>query len=194
MVQITVTTDARKFNELLLYIAEKSETDRRFGATKLNKLLFYADFAYYRYRGKSITGHSYQKLEHGPAPRAFVPVVKQMEEDGECKVVERVHYGRPQKRLVALRRPDLSVFSADEIAFVDALIRDLWPLSAKEVSEKSHEFIGWKLANFGETIPYQATLVGHRQPTPREIEHGLKMEEQFRERRRRQEATDTEVR
>lgn len=179
MVQITLPGRS-KFEELLLYVAEKSEGDSNFGATKLNKLLFYADFAYYRYTGKAITGYTYQKLEHGPAPRAVVPVINAMEAAGDCKRVNRVHFGKPQKRIVALRKPDLSAFTADEIAFVDSVISDLWSLSATEISKKSHEFIGWKLAADGETIPYEATLVGKRKPAPKEIEYGLTLEDKAR--------------
>src|SRR4051794_11181803 len=86
--------DDRKFRELVLYLAERSEGDKHFGATKLNKLLFYADFVYYLYFGNSITGHTYQKLEHGPAPRALKPIVAAMEGDGDAKVVDRTHYGK----------------------------------------------------------------------------------------------------
>ena len=45
-----------RFRELILYCALKSETHRFFGATKLNKCLFYADFLAYRALGSSITG------------------------------------------------------------------------------------------------------------------------------------------
>ena len=33
-----------KFRELILYIAQESEGDPNFGATKLNKILFFCDF------------------------------------------------------------------------------------------------------------------------------------------------------
>ena len=61
-----------RFRELILYCALKSETHRFFGATKLNKCLFYADFLAYRALGSSITGAEYLALEHGPAPRQLV--------------------------------------------------------------------------------------------------------------------------
>ena len=58
-----------KFREPLLYVAHKSERDPSFGATKLNKLLFIADFLSYAKAGKSITGQPYVKLKNGPAPK-----------------------------------------------------------------------------------------------------------------------------
>lgn len=67
-------TDDRKRRELILYLASRSEEDPRFSSTKLNKLLFYCDFTAYRQLGQSITGHGYQKLQFGPAPKAMLPI------------------------------------------------------------------------------------------------------------------------
>jgi len=63
------TINEKKFQELMLYIASRSADDQKFGATKLNKILFYADFQAYLSLGKSITGAEYQRLGNGPAPR-----------------------------------------------------------------------------------------------------------------------------
>ena len=60
--------DGSKFRELVLYIAEQSEGDPRFGAVKLNKILYYSDFEAFRVLGESITGATYRKLSEGPAP------------------------------------------------------------------------------------------------------------------------------
>ena len=169
-------SDNDKLRELVLYIAERSESDMKFGATKLNKLLFYADFLFYLYHGHSITGQNYQKLEHGPAPRAIVPTIQALEKACDAKTVERMHYGKTQKRLIALRSARLSGFSADEIAFVDRLLDDFRDKSASEVSDLSHKFAGWKLAKLNETIPYEVALIGRRHPTRKDIEHGLSLE------------------
>ena len=75
-----------RFRELILYCALKSETHRFFGATKLNKCLFYADFLAYRALGTSITGAEYLALEHGPAPRQFVAEREAMVRDNEIAI------------------------------------------------------------------------------------------------------------
>ena len=58
-----------KMRELILYVASKSQHDPKFGSTKLNKILFFADFAFYFKHGRSVTGQEYMRLKHGPAPR-----------------------------------------------------------------------------------------------------------------------------
>ncbi len=148
-----------KFKELILFLADKSSEDRPFGATKLNKLLFYSDFLAYLQFGAAITNHRYQKLENGPAPRALIPITEKMQARGEIAYRTENYYGKSKKRLVPLRDPDLSAFSDEEIELVNRIIAEFWAKNAAAMSSASHEFIGWKLANIGEDIPYEVAFV-----------------------------------
>jgi hypothetical protein len=152
--------DDRKMKELILYLASKSHDDPWFSSTKLNKLLFYCDFTAYRQLGHSITGHSYQKLQFGPAPKALLPILNEMKRDRECMEVERDVYGRKQRRVQAERSPEVSLFSEAELRLADQIIEEFWERSAAEVSDLSHDFIGWKAAAPNEIIPYETVFVG----------------------------------
>ncbi len=120
--------DERKFSELLLYLAARLQDDASGGATKLNKALFFAEFAHVRRAGR---------------PDDFL--------------------GYRQHRLVPKRAADVSVFSAEEIETIDKVLTDLDGSSARQVSDLSQEEAGWRLVDFGDTIPYEAALVGARQ-------------------------------
>jgi hypothetical protein len=160
----------RKFEELILYIARESQEDRRCGATKLNKILFYADFLAYRKLGRPITGQKYQKLERGPAPKRVMPVIEELISGGACAWAERSYFGFPLKKLLALREPDVSVFSAEELDIARTIISELWELNATEVSDLSHRFVGWQAAEIGEEIPYETVFVGEPRPLSPEEE------------------------
>lgn len=162
--------NADKFRELILYIAEQSEGDQAFGATKLNKLLFFSDFKAYLKTGHSITGQEYQKLPNGPAPRQIVPVLEQMKQSAEIAIATREYYGHVQKRPFALREPDLRGFSGAEIAIVDEAIRVFRYMSASEISDCSHDFVGWQKVKERETIPYASVLIDSRELTEDETE------------------------
>ena len=153
-------TGDEKMRELILYLAAKSETDPRFSSTKLNKLLFYCDFGAYRQLGQSITGHSYRKLQFGPAPKAMLPILERMTRARECAEIERDHFGRAQRRVVALRSPDVSLFTSEELRLADQILAELWESNATEVSDLTHDFIGWKAAALNEIIPYETVFVG----------------------------------
>ena len=168
--------DDAKFEELVLYLASRSADDPKFSATKLNKLLFFADFLAYAYLGKPITGHRYQKLPNGPAPIALLPVVRRMEERGDCEWTEKSYFGRPQKRLKAHRGPDMSRFSEEEIDLIDDVIAQVWDRNATEVSDLSHQFAGWQAVGIQEEIPYETIFVLPPRPlTKSELDHARRL-------------------
>lgn len=156
-----------KFKELILYIAEKSAADPSFGAIKLNKLLFFADFWSYGNFGRSITGARYQKLDHGPAPRQLVPVRDELLANGEATLVGEGSPPFTRKRLIALRSAELGEFTAEEIALVDELLKHFANAGAGRLSHFSHRVsVGWRLVRFGEDIPYESVLIDGRDPLP----------------------------
>jgi hypothetical protein len=173
-----MATARDKFKQLILYIAQESEGDSTFGATKLNKILFFCDFLSYRAHGESITEQRYFKLPFGPAPRALVPVVKELIEEEACIKVQRSRFGRPQETIIAKREANLEVFKPRDIALVDYVLRHLRDNDAKEVSALSHEFIGWHLAGDQEDIPYETIFLGDPRKlmlTEEEIKYGQQL-------------------
>jgi len=169
---------AEKFKELILYVAQESEYDPNFGATKLNKILFFCDFLFYRAHGRSISDQRYFKLPHGPAPRALKPAIAELMAEDACVEVERHRFGWPQKRLIAKRESNVELFTSTEIAAVNAVIRALWDNSAQEVSHLSHHFIGWQVAEPYEDIPYETIFLGDPQAfalTEEEIGYGQRL-------------------
>lgn len=164
-----ITFDRSKFRELVLYIAQESEDDPRFGATKLNKILYFSDFEAFGILGEPITGATYQRLERGPAPREILPVLRELDGEGAVDRLERRYFNLRQKRIVARQAPDLSLFDEREIEIVDNVIAELRYLNASQVSVLSHLEIGWQLASEHESIPYAAAYISDRKPTPREL-------------------------
>lgn len=156
--------DERKFRELLVLVAARLVDDEAGGATKLNKILYFADFAHIRRTGRSITGAAYQKLTNGPAPRKLIPVRKELLRAGEATLEERDFLGYKQNRLIPKRSADESVFDDDELRTIDDVLSDLEGMNAREVSDLSHEEAGWRLTEEGETIPYTAALIPREQP------------------------------
>lgn len=159
-----------RFRELILYLAHTSESDPKFGSTKLNKLLFFCDFLAFRSLGHSITEQEYQKLPYGPAPRAIKPVCQKLLDAGDCVVRHEDHHGYEQKRLIALREANLGLFSSQEIDLIRDVVEELWNSNASEVSELSHQFLGWQAAAEGETIPYETGLLSAPMPLSEEEE------------------------
>ena len=161
----------------MLYVAKRSQFDPNFGGTKLNKILFYADFCAFGRYGKPITGAEYIKQEFGPTPKRLIPVRKQLESRKEAAVQRVAILGMEQQRLVALRDPDLSLFTGPEIALVDEVLEFLRGKTAKEVSELSHNR-AWRVARPGQSIPYETVFLSDDNPTERDVESGRELIQQ----------------
>src|SRR3954463_11254457 len=101
----------KRLSEAMVYISSVCETDAAFGMVRLNKILFEADFLSFRVRGVPITGVKYQRLARGPAPKAMLPRLRELQERGDLRVRPVDFIGRPQQRPIALRRADLSDFT-----------------------------------------------------------------------------------
>ena len=164
---------AAKFRELVLYAAQESQGDERFGAVKLNKILFFADFLSFGLAGEAITGATYQRLGNGPAPVQMLPIAKEIEEVRDGHFINKPYFNRMQRRLVPLRSANMNLFSAAEIDLVDDVIRSLYPHDATGVSLLSHErSFAWNVVSDGETIPYCAVFLSARKATSADIERG----------------------
>src|SRR5216110_2281705 len=113
-----------KLEEMILYIAHRSQDDVSFGATKLNKILFIADFAAYGIWQESMTGATYKRLQNGPVPSELPNARKNLISKGRAKIVETEYFGRVQHRVIPLANPDLSIFTKQQINLVDNVIDD----------------------------------------------------------------------
>jgi Protein of unknown function (DUF4065) len=105
----------QRFREMIIYVSRKSTGDVYFGAVKLNKILFYSDFlAFYRF-GRPLTGFEYFRIQHGPAPRAMIPVSQELAKEGAIRFEEVTLGGLKQ---ISPHSPDDAI-----ICSVDAAIQ-----------------------------------------------------------------------
>lgn len=175
-VPLNPARDSQKFRELILYIATRCETEPQFGMTRLYKALFYADFRAYIETGRSITDHVYVRGPYGPLPDDIDEVIGELRRDRDAEIDRRTRHGYQQHRLVALRDPQLELFSAREIAVVDAVLSEQQGMSAWSISEQSHrEILGWQAAAEGEQIPYESSWVIRRPLTPEQMAYGMQL-------------------
>jgi Protein of unknown function (DUF4065) len=173
--------DKRKFSELLLYVADRCADDPGYGATKLNKLLFFCDFLAYAHLGQPISGAKYQKLRWGPAPTALLPVQQELEREGVVKIVERARIVYRQRLTLAQRPPDLSAFEPNEIELIDEVLDLFRHADAGTISDISHRVsAGWNLVEEGEEIPYETALISMDPPPAEAIEMGREVAQRLR--------------
>lgn len=150
--------DRKKFKALVHYIIWRAGDIPGFGATKLNKVLWFADAGMYVLRGKPITGATYIRERWGPVPKPMMPIRGELEQEGAIRVWGDRFFDRPSTRFKAFRAPDVSFIPKEELQKVDWWIDHIAKEhTAESISEKSHDY-GWEIYERGEEIPYRAFL------------------------------------
>ncbi len=174
--------DERKLAELIVWAGHLMAKDPAAGSTKLNKVLFYADFVHHRRYGRPITGVEYQKLQHGPAPRRLRPVRDELARRGDIVVQQEPLFLHTIDRTVPQREPNLEIFSETEREVITEVVRQLDTMNAADVSSMSHEEFGWHWVEMGETIPYvtafakpdlEVTVTDHMKQRARQLAESL---------------------
>lgn len=161
--------DREKFKRLVHYVIASAGHKDGFGATKLNKVLWFSEARTFMLTGRALTGAEFIREKYGPVPRLIMPVRDELQNAGAVRIdpPEQEYEGW---RFESLRPPTMSGFSAEEVQTVDwwtSYVADRH--TAKSISEESHDY-GWELARLGEPLPLHAFLADRvRAPTPEEL-------------------------
>ena len=130
--------------------------DAEIPKTKLNKLLFYADFKHYKEYTLSITGACYAHLPHGPAPDKYDYYMATLVHDEKALYVdERQFPNYTGEYITAIREPDLNIFSTTELKILAMVKEHFLPFTAKDIRELSHQERGYQVTRDGELISYE---------------------------------------
>lgn len=112
--------------------------------TVLNKLLFYMDFKHFKDNAVSITGSRYVRIKFGPAPDKWQFYLTSLMEEGALDV-EEIFYNEDVtgEKLISARKPDLSIFSEEELMTLASVKKDFKGWTAKRITDFSHDEKGY---------------------------------------------------
>lgn len=147
-----------RLREAALYVMKRCAEADSFGLTKLNKILWRADFRSFAARQMPVTGRQYQRLPQGPAPVEMLPVLQDMQRDGVAVIERRPVGDFEERRPIALVEPSMRFFSADDVAYLDKAIEDYWSFTGRDVSKDSHG-VAWETRGNGDPMPYDLALL-----------------------------------
>lgn len=132
----------RKLLNATLFFAQNT---KRVNLGKLSKLIYFLDFMHFKQAGYPSIGLKYYAFEKGPVPRDFWAEIKDgnVPEDfkGKFGLIERTDDFAPSYReveVIAIEKPDLSVFTPREIKILEELAFVYKEAKAKDISEVSH--------------------------------------------------------
>ena len=149
----------KKVEKVIIYILSHFNSEpKKIGKVKLAKLLWFCEREYmYKYHAHLLDDLEFIKLDHGPVPKKYEKILKDMEKKNLIHVFEIPNFDRTQISFHSLKEPDLSEFSAQEISVIDSVIYKLRDKTASELSKLSHDEF-WDNTELGEVIPAEVVF------------------------------------
>ncbi|MCK5131958.1 MAG: DUF4065 domain-containing protein [Candidatus Sabulitectum sp.] len=125
--------------------------------TKLNKLLFYADFVHYKNNQVSITGSRYAALPYGPVPNDYKKLLAVLEEDLSIIETREVIFPGDYvgEKHVALSTTNIDSLSELELSTLETIDTFFNGMNSTEIADFSHKEKGWKETGRAELISYK---------------------------------------
>jgi transcriptional regulator with XRE-family HTH domain len=148
----------QKFKEVLIYILNNVGAKPNIGETVIYKLLYFIDFDYYEKYEEQLIGATYLKNKYGPTPLEFRKIADQMAAKGEIIEVKDKYFEYPQRKYLPLRRPNLSILRGSEIEVIDDVLCRLSDMTARQITEYSHNDVPWLTADEGKVIEYESVF------------------------------------
>ena len=144
-----------KYKQMILaYLKSPVSRDGRVPKTKLAKLLYLADFAWYYEKLESMSGMQYVHRAYGPVPDPYFRALAELEQEGkiitDCKgdaMLVSIGAGADKQKLDLLGK--------EEIALMKKISTKWKDKRTQEIVDFTHEQLPYKLCAPDEVIPYE---------------------------------------
>ena len=136
---------------MVIYFVEKLQPWK----TKLNKLLFYADFAIFKYWVYSISGAQYRAIPLGPVPKNFEGIFDYLVRQDYIDI----HYTTFSDGVIGVQfKPNSNrafnseLFTENELKVMEFITERFKNVSTNEIIKLSHKEKAWRKNNEGHKV------------------------------------------
>lgn len=147
--------DLEKLKNLILYLVKRLD---RVLKTKLNKLLWYCDFLYFKETSLSISGSQYLLLQYGPVPNNYDFITDMMRDEGlldKIEIIFNARAGVVGEEFTALAEPQEDMFSEKELQVMNFVADTFRNYTSKRIMDKSHQETAYIKCKDGDIISYE---------------------------------------
>lgn len=125
--------------------------------TKLNKLLFFADFKFFKEYGVSITGLRYARIQHGPVPDKYQTIYAMLIDELNVLNAKEVIYNDEivGEEYFTDQNVDLDLFDENELKILAETASYFKNWTATKISNYSLEEDGWLSTEHTKYISYE---------------------------------------
>ncbi len=135
-----------------------SKSDNKIPKTKLAKLLYLADFAWYYDHSESMSGMQYRKIAYGPVPDTFFRALDELEEAGKI-VIERKNDNGKEMFLISEsesnKNEKIQDLSPGELKLMSDIGEKWKDKKTSEIVNFTHNQLPYTICRPDEIIPYE---------------------------------------
>ncbi len=147
-----------KYKQMVLaYLKSSISTDGKVPKTKLAKLLYLADFAWYYQNLKSMSGMQYLRRAYGPVPDPYFRALAELEEEGKISVD---HKG--DAFLISLSgsssKQKFDLLESGEVELIKKIGAKWKDKKTRDIVDFTHEQLPYKICAPDEVIPYELII------------------------------------
>lgn len=143
---------------ILTYLRMNISKDGKIPKTKLAKLLYLADFAWFYNNLESMSGMQYRKIAYGPVPDTFFRALDELEEDGKITIERKNDDGKEMfliSESESNKNEKIQTVSIPEKALMKKIAEKWKDKKTQEIVNFTHNQLPYFLCRDNELIPYE---------------------------------------
>ncbi|MCC6323514.1 DUF4065 domain-containing protein [Candidatus Nomurabacteria bacterium] len=154
-----VIPNISKYKHMILtYLRMNISKDGKIPKTKLAKLLYLADFAWFYDNLESMSGMQYRKIAYGPVPDTFFRALDELEEDGKITIERKNDDGKDMfliSELESNKNEKIQTISVEEKTLMEKIAEKWKNKKTQEIVNFTHNQLPYFLCRDNELIPYE---------------------------------------
>lgn len=151
-------SNIEKYKHMILaYLRNDLSKDGKVTKTKLAKLLYLADFAWYYDNLKSMSGMQYRKITYGPVPDMFFRALDELEELGKVIIDRKLS---DDKHVILIsesesnKNESLNTLSKEECVLISDISKKWKNKNTNDIVNFTHNQMPYAICRNNEIIPY----------------------------------------
>lgn len=143
---------------ILTYLRMGLSEDGKVPKTKLAKLLYLADFAWFYDHLESMSGMQYRKIAYGPVPDTFFRALDELEADGKITIERKTDNGKEMPLVgesESNRNEKIQTLSSEEKSLMEDIAEKWKHKKTQEIVNFTHNQLPYFLCRENELIPYE---------------------------------------
>ena len=148
-----------KYRQMLfIFLRNNLSKDGKVTKTKLAKLLYLADFAWYYKHLESMSGMQYRKITYGPVPDAYFRIVDELYEEGKIDIETTDEGAMLISQKKGGEREPVDMLSSKEKKLIDDISKKWKNKRTKEIVDFTHQQMPYTFCRDNEIIPYELII------------------------------------